>query len=61
VRQVNSALEFLAQFDPETPGCALVDLQMPEMNELHLQAALTRTRKAMPVIFLIGHGDAQKP
>jgi FixJ family two-component response regulator len=53
----NSALEFLAQLDPETPGCALLDLQMPEMNGLDLQAALARTRKAMPVIFLSGHGD----
>jgi len=57
VRPFNSALEFLAQLDPETPGCALVDLQMPEMNGLDLQAALTRTRKAMPVIFLTGYGD----
>ena len=30
---------------------------MPEMNGLDLQAALTRTRKAMPVIILTGHGD----
>ena len=57
VRPFNSALEFLAQLEPETLGCALVDLRMPEMNGLDLQAALTRTRKAMPVIFLTGHGD----
>jgi len=57
VRPFNSAREFLAQLEPETPGCALVDLQMPEMNGLDLQAALTRTRKAMPVVFLTGHGD----
>ena len=35
----------------------LIDLQMPEMNGLDLQAALARTRKAMPVIFLTGRGD----
>ncbi len=57
MRPFNSALEFLARLDPETSGCALVDLQMPEMNGLDLQAALTRTRKAMPIIFLTGQGD----
>jgi len=57
VRPFKSALEFLAQLDTETPGCALVDLQMPEMTGLDLQAALTRTSNAIPVIFLTGHGD----
>jgi len=57
VRPFNSALEFLALLDPQTPGCALVDLQMPELNGLDLQAALKRTRKAIPVIFLTGRGN----
>ena len=57
VRPFNSAREFLAQLEAETPGCALVDLQMPGMSGLDLQAALARTRNAIPVIFLTAHGD----
>ncbi len=57
VQPFNSAREFLAQLEPETPGCVIVDLQMPIMDGLDLQAALARTRNAMPVIFLTGHGD----
>ena len=57
VRPFNSGPDFLAQLEPGTPGCALVDLQMPEMSGLELQAALARTRNAMPIIFLTGHGD----
>lgn len=30
---------------------------MPEMNGLALQAALARTRNALPIIFLTGQGD----
>ena len=52
-----SAREFLEKRDPSLSGCVIADLQMPEMSGLDLQAALARTRNALPVIFLTGCGD----
>ena len=57
VQPFSSAREFLAQRDPCLPGCVIADLQMPEMSGLDLQAALARTRNALPIIFLTAHGD----
>jgi FixJ family two-component response regulator len=56
VRTFSSAEEFLAQVD-ETPGCVLVDLQMPGLSGIELQEALTRAGHALPVVFLTGRGD----
>ena len=38
VRPFNLALEFLAQLDPETPGCALVDLQIIDNTTVNVNA-----------------------
>jgi FixJ family two-component response regulator len=40
-------------------ACALVDLRMPGVSGLDLQAALVRGRWALPVVFMSGHTDAQ--
>jgi len=58
VKTFASAAEFLARPEPELPGCALVDLQMPGLNGLELQEALARQAgHRLPVVFLTGHGD----
>jgi len=57
VKTYSSAQEFLAQRDADSPGCVLADLQMPEMNGLDLQSALTETSNPLPILFLTGHGD----
>jgi len=49
--------EFLAQFDPDTHGCLVLDIRMPEMSGLELQQHLNRTGSMLPVIFITGHGD----
>ena len=49
-----SAKDFLAQYDPETPGCLVLDLAMPEVSGLELQSIL------LPIIFLTSHGDIPK-
>lgn len=38
-------------------GCILLDVRMPEMDGLEVQAALTERGITMPVIILTGHGD----
>ena len=39
-------------------GCLLIDLRMPGMDGLALQAELARRGVALPVIILTAHGDA---
>ena len=57
VKQFTAAAEFLAQHRDESRGCVLVDLRMPDMSGIELQAALAQTSNPLPVIFLTGHGD----
>jgi len=52
--------EFLAQYDPHTPGCLVLDLDMPAVNGLELQRILARKGSVLPIIFLTGHGDVPK-
>jgi two-component system response regulator FixJ len=40
-------------------GCLLLDLRMPEMNGLELQARLLALRPDLPVIVVTGQGDVQ--
>src|SRR6266511_1577943 len=55
-----SPTEFLAQYDPNTPGCLVLDLAMPGFNGLQLQTALGEKGSILPIIFLSGHGDVSK-
>jgi len=55
-----SPTEFLAQYDPNTPGCLMLDLEMPGFNGLQLQTALAEKGSSLPIIFLTGHGDVSK-
>jgi two-component system, LuxR family, response regulator FixJ len=40
-------------------GCALVDLRMPEMSGLEVQAHLNEMKAGLPVIVMTGQGDVQ--
>ena len=57
VKTYASANEFLAQRNADEPGCVVVDLRMPEVDGLDLQAALARSGNPLPVLFLTGHAD----
>lgn len=52
-----SAQEYLDQFDPEKPGCLILDVRMPGMSGLDLQARLTAEKIHPPIIIITGHGD----
>jgi len=48
---------FLTAFVADRPGCLLLDVAMPGMTGLEVQAALTALGVQIPVVFLTGHGD----
>jgi len=52
-----SAQEFLASYDPQQPGCLILDVRMPGMSGLELQQQLNISGAIIPVIFITGHGD----
>jgi len=52
-----SAEEFLARFDPGRPGCLLLDVRMPGMSGIELQAKLKEKGRALPIIIITGFGD----
>jgi len=57
VQTYSNALDFLDDYDPEIPGCLVVDVRMPGMNGLELQAELTKRRLYIPTIVITGHAD----
>lgn len=53
-------LEYLESTPPEQSGCLLVDLCMPIINGLELQAKLNRRGAQLPIIFMTGHGSVHE-
>jgi len=53
----SNAQSFLAVYQPDSPGCLILDLYMPGMSGLDLQRYLIDHGISMPVIFLSGRGD----
>jgi FixJ family two-component response regulator len=52
-----SAQGFLDRFDPERPGCLVLDVRMRGMSGLDLQQRLLEAPIHPPVIVITGHGD----
>ncbi len=56
VKDYASASEFLNDYNNQ-PGCLVVDIQMPQISGLELQATLQQTNTDIPLIFITGHGN----
>lgn len=56
-RSFASGDELLAADLPEGPACVLLDLRMPGMGGLEVQARLSEIAPELPVIFLTGFAD----
>lgn len=52
-----SATEFLTTYQPDQPGCLVLDVRMPGLSGLELQQQLNLRGAIIPVIFITGHGD----
>lgn len=57
VKTYESADAFLASYYPGRAGCLLLDVRMPGMSGLELQAHMAREGLRLPVILITGHGD----
>lgn len=57
VETFDSATDFLKVYDPERPGCIVLDVRMPGMSGLELHERLRQHDYNVPVIFITGHGD----
>lgn len=57
VMAFESAAEFIQTHRDDKPGCAVIDLAMPELTGLQLQERLSDLGSSLPVIFLTGNGD----
>ena len=57
VEAFTSAQEFLASTRPDTPCCLILDVRLPQVSGLDIQAELTKAQIHIPIIFVTGYGD----
>jgi FixJ family two-component response regulator len=58
-RCFESAEEFLESDLHNRAACLIVDIRMPKMSGLQLQARLKEEGRNIPIIFITAHGDAR--
>ena len=58
-RCFGSAEEFLKSDLHGKAACLIVDIRMPKMSGLELQARLKQEECNIPIIFITAHGDAR--
>ncbi|EKJ94870.1 two component LuxR family transcriptional regulator [Bradyrhizobium lupini HPC(L)] len=52
-----STAELLAATVPDRPGCLILDVRLPGLSGLELQAKLAAAGNRKPIIFMTGYGD----
>ncbi len=57
VKTYTCAADYLAQFNMKQAGCLVVDIRMPGISGLELQAQLAAGKHHPPIIIITGHGD----
>jgi FixJ family two-component response regulator len=49
--------DFLKAIPPDAPTCLVLDVRLPGQSGLDLQRELAAAKRALPIIFITGHGD----
>lgn len=57
VETYESARDFLAAYDPDRPGCLVLDVRMPGISGLELQERLEKIGSTLPIVFVTAYGD----
>ena len=57
VETYDSAVQYLDSYEPDKPGCLVLDVRMPRMSGLELQQKLADSGIRIPIIFVSGHAD----
>lgn len=57
VEVLASATELLQRAPYAGVGCLVLDVQLPDLNGLELQAVLMRNNCTLPMVFISGHAD----
>ncbi len=53
----SSAEEFFGRWDPSMVGCLVLDVRLPGISGLEVQAKLAESGASIPVIIMTAHGD----
>ncbi|WP_395675450.1 response regulator transcription factor [Inquilinus sp.] len=56
-KSFGSTRELLDAAPTDRPGCLILDVRLPGLSGLDLQAQLARSGNTRPIIFMTGHGD----
>jgi FixJ family two-component response regulator len=56
-RGFGSAEEFIVEWKPKMAGCLVLDVRLPGMSGMELQARLAESEIAIPIILMTAHGD----
>jgi len=57
VEAFSSANEFLKRDPHDGPACLVLDVRMPGLSGLDLQAELDRAKRTLSIVFISGHGS----
>jgi len=57
IRSYDSGVAFLDELEGAAAGCVLLDVRMPDISGLEVQAALRDRGSNLAVIIITGHGD----
>src|SRR3954464_7424408 len=59
VEMYASAADFLKVYEPQRPGCLVLDVRMPEMTGLELQQLLVERKVGIPIVMISGHASVR--